>query len=217
MNYTTKAGSKNQVALNDFLGEFNNRSDATLFLEKFRPTAVAGAKNFKQVSVQGGPTQQKPATPSQLNAGVGIEGGLDVQTILGIAYPVPLTTYSTGGMPPEVPDSLSPVPENEPYLGWINYALKLDFIPQVVSNSYEDDEQTVPLSFARRVCQGFAQLGARGVTVVFGSGDGGVEGVQVGGNCTSNRTGKKEFIPLFPSSCPYVTSVGGKLQRETRD
>ena len=43
-----------------------------------------------------------------------------------------------------------------------------------MSTSYGEDEQTVPESFARRVCADFAQLGARGVTLVFSSGDGGV-------------------------------------------
>lgn len=60
----------------------------------------------------------------------------------------------------------------------------------------------MPKSYAYRVCTGFAQLGARGVSVLFGSGDGGVSGVQSGGSCTLND-GKNTtaFLPLFPSSC----------------
>lgn len=41
--------------------------------------------------------------------------------------------------------------------------------PQVVSTSYEDDEQTVPKDYAVRVCNMFAELGARGVSVSFSS------------------------------------------------
>ncbi|KAJ6619105.1 peptidase S8/S53 domain-containing protein [Mycena sp. CBHHK59/15] len=48
-------------------------------------------------------------------------------------------------------------------------------------------------------------LGARGVSVLFGSGDGGVRGLHDDNttDCSNNT-----FIPIFPTSCPYVTSIG---------
>ena len=51
----------------------------------------------------------------------------------------------------------------------------------------------------------FAQLGARGVSVLFSSGDTGV-----GSACQTND-GKNttRFLPIFPAACPFVTSVGG--------
>lgn len=51
----------------------------------------------------------------------------------------------------------------------------------------------------------FAQLGARGVSVIFASGDTGV-----GSACQTND-GKNttRFLPIFPAACPFVTSVGG--------
>ena len=51
----------------------------------------------------------------------------------------------------------------------------------------------------------FAQLGSRGVSVLFSSGDSGV-----GAACLSND-GKNttEFQPIFPAACPFLTSVGG--------
>ena len=197
--------------MTDYLGEINNRSDARIYLENFRPEAIAGARQFKQVSVNGGTLQQTPETKKQLKAGIGLEGGLDIQTVLGISWPVPATAYSTKGKPPFQPDSFEKTDENEPYLTWLHYILKQSFIPQTISNSYEDDEQTIPESYAQSVCSHFAQLGARGVSVFFGSGDGGVSGVQAPGSCKSNVDGKKIFVPLFPSSCPYVTSVGATV------
>lgn len=135
-----------------------------------------------------------------------------MQTIIGQTYPMNVTAYSTGGNAPYIPDSLEPPndPQNEPYMIWLNYILAQSDIPwQVISNSYADDEDTVPPSYAQSVCAGFAQLGARGVSVFFGSGDAGVEGVQVGGNCTLNTNpNKKQFVPCFPGSCPYVTTIG---------
>ncbi|KAF3064317.1 Tripeptidyl-peptidase sed3 [Daldinia childiae] len=74
------------------------------------------------------------------------------------------------------------------------------------TTSYADDEQTVPESYARRVCQQFAQVGARGTSLLFSSGDSGVGSY---GKCVSND-GKNttKFLPEFPPSCPYVTAVG---------
>ena len=44
------------------------------------------------------------------------------------------------------------------------------------------------------------QLGARGTSILFASGDGGVSGSQ-SARCTN-------FVPTFPSGCPFMTSVG---------
>ena len=76
----------------------------------------------------------------------------------------------------------------------------------MISTSYGDDEQSVPLSFATSVCNSFAQLGARGVSLVFSSGD---NGVGRAANCiTNDGKNTSTFLPAFPASCPYVTTVG---------
>ena len=211
VDYKPKVPGRNQVGLANYLGELNNRSDAAIYLKNYRPEAISGAYTFKQVSIANGSLQQTPDTPAQLAAGTGVEGALDVETILGISWPTPLLAWSTGGSPPFVPDVDNPVVENEPYLTWVNYVLHQPFVPQVISNSYEDNEQTVPYSYAQAVCSQFAQLSARGVSILFGSGDGGVGGVQPGGSCKSNVDGRTQFTPLFPSSCPYVTSIGATV------
>jgi subtilase family serine protease len=114
---------------------------------------------------------------------------------------------ATGGSPPFIPDLLTPTDTNEPYNVWLNYILAQDNVPQVISTSYGDDEQTVPESYARRACHGFAQLGARGVSVLFSSGD---FGVGSNGTCFSNTNpDQRKFLPAFPAGCPWVTTVGG--------
>ena len=50
------------------------------------------------------------------------------------------------------------------------------------------------------------KLGLQGVTVVFASGDEGVNGNH-GGGCSGNQS--TIFGAVAPASCPYVTSVGG--------
>lgn len=48
-----------------------------------------------------------------------------------------------------------------------------------------------------QLCNAYAQLGARGTSILFASGDGGVAGSQTS-SCT-------KFLPTFPSGCPlYV-------------
>jgi hypothetical protein len=49
---------------------------------------------------------------------------------------------STGGSPPFNPDSFTPINTNEPYLDFLNYLLGIHDIPQVLTTSYGDDEQT---------------------------------------------------------------------------
>ncbi|ORY09125.1 tripeptidyl peptidase-like protein [Clohesyomyces aquaticus] len=211
VNYKPRAAGRNQIGLANYLGELNNRSDTAIYLSTYRPDAVKGAQEFRQISIANGSISQAPNTPAQLRAGTGIEGALDVETMIGISYPTPLLAWATGGDPPFTPDADNPTVDNEPYLTWVNYVLEQDFVPQVISNSYEDNEQTVPHSYASVVCQQFAQLSARGVSILFGSGDGGVGGVQPGGSCLSNVNNRTAFIPLFPSTCPYITSVGATV------
>lgn len=117
----------------------------------------------------------------------------------------PLTPSS-----PFIPDLTEPTTAdntNEPYLPYYQYLLSQpnSALPQVISNSYGEDEQTVPLYYAIRVCNMIGMLGLRGITVIESSGDTGV-----GASCKSND-GKNttQFTPQFPPSCPYILAVGG--------
>jgi tripeptidyl-peptidase I len=83
----------------------------------------------------------------------------------------PYQNFSTGGSPPFKPDSNTPNNTNEPYLDWLDFILNQTTIPQTISTSYGDDEQTVPPDYAANVCNGFAQLGAKGISLLFASGD----------------------------------------------
>jgi tripeptidyl-peptidase-1 len=88
----------------------------------------------------------------------------------------------------------------------VNAVLGYDDIPQVISTSYGDDEQTVSLAYATEVCNKYAQFGARGVSLLYASGD---YGVGADGTCLSNDgLNTTEFLPSFPNDCPYVTNVG---------
>ncbi|KAI3324132.1 tripeptidyl-peptidase 1 precursor [Xylariaceae sp. AK1471] len=203
--YKTRAAGVNKIGFNNYLGEHPIRSDGELFVKKYRPDELAIAKTFPQLTIADGPGDE-PLTADDVTSGTSKEANLDLQAIAGITYKTPIISYSTGGSPPFTPSKSTPDNSNEPYLVWVNWLLQQKSIPQVISTSYADDEQTVPASYARRVCQQFAQVGARGTSLLFASGDNGVGSY---GDCVSND-GKNtdKFLPLFPPSCPYVTAVG---------
>jgi tripeptidyl-peptidase-1 len=145
-----------------------------VFLEQYRPEAAAAAYEFQVEIIANGNDEQGQENATELANGKDLEGNLDAETILGIAWPTPLTAFTTGGSPPFIIDLNTPTDTNEPHLVWQQYVLAQSDLPQVISTSYDDDEQTMPYSYAVSVCNGFAQLGARGISVLFASGDSGV-------------------------------------------
>ncbi|KAF8257511.1 peptidase S8/S53 domain-containing protein [Lactarius quietus] len=122
------------------------------------------------------------------------EANLDIQYTQSITFPTPHVFYSTLG--------------EEGYLKWLNYMLRLERVPQTITTSYGGNEQDFSEGYATSLCHLFAQLGSRGASVLFASGDSGVAGVD--GDCRVNDgSGRVQFQPMFPASCPFVTSVGG--------
>jgi tripeptidyl-peptidase-1 len=145
------------------------------------------------------------------------EANLDTQFGLALTYHSSVTFYSTAGLAPVVLDLDQPDPKhnrNEPYLDQLRYFLSFsdEDLPTVLSTSYDENEQNVPESYTTTVCNMFAQLGARGVSAIFSLGDSGL-----GVSCkTNDEKITTRFLPNFPSSCPFVTSVGatGLVQPE---
>jgi tripeptidyl-peptidase I len=201
--YKAQAAGKNQVGFTNYLGEHPIRSDTELFASKYRPEALKTAREFPQIVINNGPGDG-PLTPEEAEESLCKEANLDVSAIIGVNWQTPLTSYSTGGSPPIILPPGETENTNEPYLDWVNYINKQKSIPQVISTSYADDELTVPRSYAVRVCQQFARIGARGTTLLFASGDAGVGSY---GTCQNDKN-QTEFTSLYPSGCPYITTVG---------
>ncbi|KAI0039128.1 subtilisin-like protein [Auriscalpium vulgare] len=206
VDYVPAATKKNRIALTGYLDQFANLADLQQFYTEQVPAAVNST--FKVTFINGG-------LNNQTLSAAGPEAGLDVQYGLGVAFPTPGTFYTTGGSPPFIPDLNVPVNENEPYTAWLHFVLAQKTLPQTISTSYGEDEQTVPESFAKRVCAGFAQLGARGVSLLFSSGDGGAGDSNPDPKTqtclTNDGRNVTRFIPRFPASCPFVTAVGGTI------
>lgn len=97
-----------------------------------------------------------------------------MQNIIGVAHPLPVVEFITGGSPPFIPNlNEVSVDTNEPYLTYYRYLLAKpnEALPAVITNSYGDDEQTVPYAYARRVCDMIGFMGLRGISVLESSGD----------------------------------------------
>ncbi|KDN46654.1 subtilisin-like protein [Tilletiaria anomala UBC 951] len=161
------------------------------------PQAYADGYKFSIEEINGGLNNQSIQA-------AGGEANLDVQAAL-LSYPIPTTYYSTGGRGSYITDPSTPTNTKEPYAALFETLLTYpdDKLPSVISNSYDDVEDSVALSYAKRVCQDVLALTSRGITVVFSSGDSGMGG---DGKCTIS--GKPAFLPNFPSPCPYGLSVG---------
>ena len=128
---------------------------------------------------------------------------LDIQYTVGLASGVPTTFISVGN---DFQDG-----DLEGFLDIINFLLNESNPPQVLTTSYGEDESDISRSLAKYVlflrrkrhaadsaysnlCNAYAQLGARGTSILFASGDCGVSGSQ-SQSCS-------KFVPTFPSGCP---------------
>ncbi|KAH7053096.1 tripeptidyl-peptidase-like protein [Macrophomina phaseolina] len=203
--YTPKA-NKTFLGVSGFLEEYARYDDLELYINKYAPEAKG--KSFTFGSINGSTLPQDTSDDST-------EANLDIQYTLPLVYPLDVTYYYTSGRGPLVPDLDQPNGDqssNEPYLEYFTELLKKpdSELPLTLTTSYGEDEQSVPASYAKTVCDMIGQLGARGVSVLFSSGDTGP-----GSACQTND-GKNttRFLPIFPAACPYVTSVGGTYQVE---
>ena len=117
----------------------------------------------------------------------GIEASLDTQYIMSLGAMVPTWFWSTGGRHEK----------QEPFLEWLLDISNHSEVPWVHSVSYSDNEDTLDVAYMNRINVEFQKAGVRGLTFLFASGDNGA-------GCK-----KQKFRPMYPSSSPYVTTVGG--------
>ncbi|PWY88185.1 subtilisin-like protein [Aspergillus heteromorphus CBS 117.55] len=199
-NYTPSASSGSKVAFSSFLNESASYSD----LAAFESLYGIPSQGFAVELINGGVNDQNAST-AEIS-----EANLDAELMIGVSHPLPVTEFITAGVPPFIPDPDEPTTadnENEPYLQYYEYLLSKpnSALPNVISNSYGDDEQTVPEYYAKRVCNLIGLVGLRGISVLESSGDEGI-----GSACRAgDGTNRPQFQPIFPATCPYVTAVGG--------
>ncbi|KAH9166376.1 subtilisin-like protein [Lactarius sanguifluus] len=186
-SYVPLAADRNVLGVAGYLGDYPSPDDLRQFTSQYRSDATSAT--YSVVKIGGG--GYNPSNPT-------VEGDLNMQYTSAIAYPTTHIFYSTGGS----------ATLGDEFLNWLNYVLGQWSVPQTVSTPYGMPEDTVPPDYAMHLCNLFAQLGVRGASVLFASGNDGVGG----GDCLfqdGSGNPRVQFLPTFPSTCPWVTSVGG--------
>ncbi|KAI0331225.1 subtilisin-like protein [Cubamyces sp. BRFM 1775] len=89
-----------------------------------------------------------------------LEASLDLQYTAGLATEVPVFVLSVGSQNSDGIDG---------FLDAINTLLGQDPAPQVLTTSFGFNEPGLPAPIATNLCNAYAQLGARGTTVLFAS------------------------------------------------
>lgn len=147
-------------------------SDLEKFLAKYKLPKQTVAKN-----VNGEPT----GTP-------GVEASLDMEYIISMGSGTPTWWFHLDGA------------ASNPFAAWLTYMSNTKAIPWVQSLSVGAAENEVGNSLVARMNTEMAALGARGVTIVFASGDSGYKPAQ-----------------KFGAASPFVTAVGGVWRGEGGD
>ncbi|KAF8264646.1 peptidase S8/S53 domain-containing protein [Lactarius quietus] len=195
--YVPIATGKNKFGIMGFGEEGPSQADLTQFVTRYFTNAEDATYTVEPVN--GGHYDQSK---------VDLEASLDMQYSQAFVYPTPIVYYSISGKLKLSPGSNEPAP-GDSYLEWFKYVLNQATIPQTILAAIGGDEKDFPLEYAKAVCDMFAQLGSRGVSVIFASGDDGV-GPEDPDDCMAkDGSPTVQFVPVFPATCPYVTTVGG--------
>jgi tripeptidyl-peptidase-1 len=179
----TATGSRtdNRQAVAEFLTQIFSQDDQNTFYNRFYPKGAG-----TEITMKG-------RTVEQEGDYAGIETMLDTEyiTVTGTGIPTENWSYMY--------DQAKTGRQTCPFLDWVLDVGDADdeTVPKVFSISYGDDELYVSTSYANRISAEFMKAGARGISILFASGDSGA-------NCIRNT-----FIPDFPAGSPYVTAVGG--------
>ncbi|KAF8258775.1 peptidase S8/S53 domain-containing protein [Lactarius quietus] len=182
--YTVAKPNRNLVGMVGAIGNMPSQEDLREFMEKYRTDAVTANVILNYVNLS--PDFQPNALPDA-----------NVQYLEAFVFPTPVVYYVTGRGHSNTDDW---------FMTWLRYLEALPYPPRTICGSFSFNEDTLPLEYADQACQLFARLGARGVTILFASGDVGIGE----GDCLAND-GLLKFRTSFPATCPYVTAVGGTI------
>ncbi|KAF8267520.1 subtilisin-like protein [Lactarius quietus] len=187
-NYVPAAAGRNVLGTVGYSNSGNylgpSMVDLRMFMSLYRTDGVDAT--FTLVQLNGG--TYDPSNPS-------FEGNLLVEYGSAIAYPTPNVFYSVGRA------------SGDPFLAWLHDALDQLIVPQTVVTTQGAYENIFPFEHAKKICNLFAALGARGVSVLFASGNSGVGP----DDCTVKDSSGNVHIQF--ALCPYLTAVGGTTSK----
>jgi len=176
----TSAASGNTMAVVEFQNQYYDNTDLQAFSTQCGISTVT-------VSTDIGTNNAAYCTGGLGLLSRCVESLLDIEYIGAVAQPIPLTVYYYSSY------SL---------VQWIEDVSNNNNAPLVQSVSYGNDEAQQTSNDYMYTCNNyFMTVGARGISILFASGDQGVWGRE-------GTTGNV-FHPDFPAGSPYITAVGG--------
>ncbi|KAI0344783.1 subtilisin-like protein [Trametopsis cervina] len=223
--YVPVAPKKNSIGIVEYTPQAYVPSDLDLFFTNFSKSQVGERPVL--VSIDGGVVQ---TTETGFN--VNGESNLDLQFSMAlVGKSQPVTLYQVGDIPQgasfnnlldaldgsfctfeggddPTQDGIYPDPLPGGYKGAADCGAVKP--ASVISTSYSYNEADLTPFYTARQCAEYAKLGLMGVTILYSSGD---EGVGGGGDVClfpngTQSSAAKGFNPTFPSTCPFITSVG---------
>ncbi|KXT05316.1 hypothetical protein AC578_11103 [Pseudocercospora eumusae] len=198
-NYTVRA-DRTTFAVYATEGATYDPKDLQSFLEKYNPPAAQATASYTVIGT--GDAKDQGGT------GPKFETALDTQTFMGLAWPAKGLLYNNGGV-------FGPR-KGVTYDNLVVFLQDLisnrsETLPSVVSVSESMPENSLDPAYAKRLCNMMAQVGTRGISLLFSSGNNDPNGDQPTGEH------KAIFEPEFPASCPFITSVGGTSTTDLSD
>lgn len=141
--------------------------DLQTFLTRYNPEAATAQPSYHIVG-NGDPAESASIASR-------FETALDTQVALGLAWPAQGVFYNKGGVfGPQAGTTY------DHFVQFLQELLnnKTEALPSVVSFSESMPEDRMDPAYARRLCNMMAQVGARGITLLFSTGNNGPNGDQ---------------------------------------
>ncbi|KAK7001682.1 family S53 protease-like protein [Favolaschia claudopus] len=183
----------NTLLIPGYWGINPNWTDLSSFLEEFRPD-IPSDTHYDFIQIGNNTVELDPLDFMFLQQ----EANADIEYAASLATGVPVQFLSVGASSDELDGLVDGMLDTTIYLQG------LDNPPSVVSTSFAPTEADFEESIARKLCNSYLALGARGISMMFCSGDGGVRG----GHDDPTKCSNNDFLMVFPASCPWVTAVG---------
>ncbi|NWI65170.1 TPP1 peptidase, partial [Todus mexicanus] len=160
----------NSQACAQFLEQYFHQADLAEFMHLFGSSFAHRSQVDRVVGRQG-------------KGKAGLEASLDVEYIMSTGANISTWVFSNAGRHES----------QEPFLAWLLLLSNMSSVPWVHTVSYGDDEDSLSRAYMERVNGEFMKAAARGLTVLFASGDDGA-------GCRRVSGGNHTFRPSFPAS-----------------
>jgi len=179
-------GGKNKRATAEFQNQYTSGKDLAAFLKRYVPAAQEGDEQYACV-----PGHCEPVGREKIS----VEAMLDVEYIMGTSPGIKTEVWTFSSMA-----------WCTDLKNWTSHVLDHDDPPLVFSVSYGvqgnvslDKTQGCSEAISHNIEEDFAKISARGITLIFSSGDQGSGGTVFV---------KTKLWPVWPGSAPHATAVG---------